>query len=348
MSTPSQLGFFDLTTRYEALSQKGDPLEQLAQVVPWEAFRPALAKVLRRSKRTQGGRPPFDAICMFKVLVLQALYNLSDDQTEYQIRDRLSFMRFLGLDLAQRIPDAKTIWLFRETLAQAEVVEALFKQFDAYLADQGLQPRGGQLIDASLVPVRKQRNTREENAAIKAGQSPTKWEADPAKRRQKDIDARWTVKHGDNHYGYKNHVNVDKQHKLIRRYTVTNAAVHDSQVLETVLQPKSAGRGVWADSAYRSQETEALLKRQHLRSHIQEKGYRDKPLTSQQKARNRRRARTRVRVEHVFGHQVTAMGGKLIRTIGVIRARAKIGLKNLVYNFQRVRFLTAITRHQMA
>ena len=137
----------------------------------------------------------------------------------------------------QRIPDAKTIWLFRETLAQAGVVEALFKQFDAYLADQGLQPRGGQLIDASLVPVPKQRNTREENAAIKAGQSPTEWEADPAKRRQKDIDARWTVKHGDNHYGYKNHVNVDKQHKLIRRYTVTNAAVHDSQALEAVLQP---------------------------------------------------------------------------------------------------------------
>ena len=348
MSTPSQLGFFDLTPRYEALSQQGDPLEQLAQVIPWEAFRPALAKVLRRSKRTKGGRPPFDAICMFKVLVLQALYNLSDDQTEYQIRHRLSFMRFLDLDLAQRIPDAKTIWLFRETLAQAGVVEALFKQFDAYLADQGLQPRGGQLIDASLVPVPKQRNTREENAAIKAGQSPTEWEADPAKRRQKDIDARWTVKHGDHHYGYKNHVNVDKQHKLIRRYTVTNAAVHDSQALETVLQPESAGRDVWADSAYRSQETEALLKRQHLCSHIQEKGYRDKPLTSQQKARNRRRARTRVRVEHVFGHQVTAMGGKLIRKIGVVRARAKIGLKNLVYNFQRVLFLTATSRHQMA
>ena len=98
-STPSQLGFFDLTTRYEALNQKGDPLETLAQVVPWEAFRPILANVLRRSKRNKGGRPPFDAIDMFKALVLQALYNLSDDQTEYQIRDRLSFMRFLVLDL---------------------------------------------------------------------------------------------------------------------------------------------------------------------------------------------------------------------------------------------------------
>lgn len=217
MSTLSQLGFFDLTTRYEALSQKGDPLEQLSQGVPWETFRPTLAKSLRRSKQTNGRRPPFDAVCLFNVLVLQTLYNLSDDQTEYQIRVRLSFMRFLGLDLDQRIPDAKTIWLFRETLAQAGVIDTLFEQFDAYLADQRLQPRGGQLIEASRIPVPQPRKTREEHAAIQAGQHPTEWDDSPAKRRQQDTDARWTVKHGHNHYGYKNHVNVDKQHKLIRR-----------------------------------------------------------------------------------------------------------------------------------
>jgi transposase, IS5 family len=348
MQTPHQLGFFDLTTRYEALSQQGDPLEQLAQVIPWEAFRPALAKVLRRSKRTQGGRPPFDAVRMFKILVLQALYNLSDDQTEYQIRDRLSFMRFLGLDLDQRIPDAKTIWLFRETLAQAQVVETLFVQFESYLAEHGLQPRGGQLIDASLVPVPKQRNTHKENATLKAGECPTAWDSQPAKRRQKDTEARWTVKHGENHYGYKNHVNVDKQHKLIRQYTVTDAAVHDSQVLEAILLPAEAGRDVWADSAYRSDAIEAHLKTTGLRSKIHRKGYRNKPLTAHQQAHNRGRSRIRARVEHVFGHQVTAMGGKLIRTIGLVRARLKIGLKNLTYNFQRFLLLSAPPKRQVA
>jgi hypothetical protein len=136
MSTPSQLSFFDLATRYDALSHNGDPLESLAFHVPWEELRSALETVLRRSKRKQGGRPPFDAVLMFKILVLQALYNLSDDQTEYQIRDRLSFMRCLGLDLDQRIPDAKTIWLFRETLAHAQVVETLFAQFESYLASR--------------------------------------------------------------------------------------------------------------------------------------------------------------------------------------------------------------------
>jgi len=201
MSTPRQLSFCDLASRYEALSQNGDPLAALAVHVPWEAFRPSLESVLHRSKRTKGGRPPFDAVLMFKVLVLQALYNLSDDQTEYQIRDRLSFMRFLGLDLDQRIPDAKTIWLFRETLTQAQVVDTLFDQFETYLAEQGLQPCGGQLIDASLVPVPKQRNSREDNATIKAGECPAEWEGQPSKRRQKDTEARWTKKHGTSHYG---------------------------------------------------------------------------------------------------------------------------------------------------
>ena len=217
MSTPRQLSFCDLATRYEALSQNGDPLDALAFHVPWESFRPALVTVLRRSKRNKGGRPPFDAVLMFKILVLQALYNLSDDQMEYQIRDRLSFMRFLELDLDQRIPDAKTIWLFREGLIKAQVVETLFEQFEAYLADHGLQPRGGQLIDAALIPVPKQRNSREDNATIKAGACPAEWDEQPNKRRQKDTEARWTKKHGVSHYGYKNHVNVDKKHKLIRR-----------------------------------------------------------------------------------------------------------------------------------
>ena len=348
MSTPSQLSFFDLATRYDALSHNGDPLESLASHVPWVEFRPALEKVLRRSKRQQGGRPPFDAVLMFRILVLQALYHLSDDQTEYQVRDRLSFMRFLGLDLDQRLPDATTIGLFRETLAQAQVVESLFAQFEASLAEQGLQPRGGHLIDASLVPVPKQRNSRDENATIKAGGCPPEWDGQPAKRRQKDTEARWTVKHGENHYGYKNHVNVDKTHKLIRQYTVTDAAVHDSQGLEEVLLPPEAGRDVWADSAYRSTEIDAHLKATGLRSKIHRKGYRPKPLPAQQKTHNRCRSRIRARVEHVFGHQGTAMSGKWIRTVGLVWARLKIGMKNLTYHFHRFLLLTVPRKTQVA
>lgn len=139
---------------------------------------------------------------------------------------------------------------------------------------------------------------------------------------------------------------MDKTHKLIRQYTITDAAVHESQVLETVLVSAEAGRDVWADSAYRSDAIEAHLNATGLRSKIQRKGYRNKPLTTQQKTHHQRRSRIRARVEHVFGHQVTAMGGKWIRTVGLVRARLKIGLKNLTYNFQRFLLLSAPPKRQ--
>jgi len=230
-----QPGFFDFDERYGALSAAGDPLLKLAAVVDFELFRPALKQALRRSDGGKGGRPPFDAVLMFKMLVLQALYNLSDDQTEFQVRDRLSFMRFLGLGLHGRVPDAKTIWLFRELLVRAGAVEKLFDTFDSHLRGQGYLAMSGQLIDASIVAAPKQRNTDAEKDALKAGAVPEEWTAKPAKMRQKDREARWTMKRGrvqrlaDGRpkgaeimvpaFGYKNHIATDRGHGLIRRGT---------------------------------------------------------------------------------------------------------------------------------
>ena len=209
-----------MSNRYAGLDAKADPLVKLNAMVPWEDFRPRLEAVWRRppgERKSKAGRKPWDAVVIFKANVLCELYNLSDEQFEYQLRDRLSFMRFLGLGLEDRVPDATTVWLYREQLVQAEVVDELFAAFDAHLKAQGWLAMGGQMIDASIVPVPKQRNGRDENAAIKAGETPKGWDDKPAKRRQKDTDARWTKKHGKSHYGYKNHVNVDRRHKLIRR-----------------------------------------------------------------------------------------------------------------------------------
>ena len=146
-----QPGFFDLDERYAALSAAGDPLLRLSELVDFEVFRPPLLRALRRSDRAKGGRPPYDPVLMFKVLVLQALYNLSDDQTEFQIRDRLSFMRFLGLGLHDRVPDGKTVWLFSELLVRAKAVEGLFDRFDAHLRELGYLAMSGQIVDASIV-----------------------------------------------------------------------------------------------------------------------------------------------------------------------------------------------------
>ena len=291
---------------------------------------------LRGSGSRRAGRKPMDAVVMFKTLVLGALYNLSDDQIGYQVRDRLSFMRFPGLGLEDRVPDAKTVWLCREGLAQAGVVETLFKQFDGYLARQGYIARGGQILDASIVPVPRNHNTREENKAIKAGEMPEGWADKPARRSQKDTDARWTKKHGKSHYGYKNHVNVDRKHKLVRRYHVSNAALHDSQAVDHLLMQGNTGSEVRADPAYRSEEMEARLRARGLKSRIHRKGKRAKPLSAQGKSSNRTKSAVRARVEHVFGAQTNDMGGTLVRTVGLIRAKARIGMKNLAYNMRRL------------
>lgn len=174
-----QPGFFDLDERYTKLSKQGNPLEALDAAIPWSAFRPILKKSQKRVRKSNAGRKPYDVIVMFKLLVLQSLYNLSDDQVEFQVRDRLSFMRFLGLSLKDRIPDATTLWLFREGLIERDLIEPLFKQFNHYLDSQGYVARKGQIIDATIVPVPKQRNSREENQAIKAGETPEAWKEQP-------------------------------------------------------------------------------------------------------------------------------------------------------------------------
>ncbi len=189
-----QMGFFDIAKRYAGLDAKNDPLARIDEVVLWAAFRPRLETVWRRrpeERKSPAGRKPWDAVVMFKAIVLCELYNLSDEQVEYQLRDRLSFMRFLGLGLEDKVPDAKTVWLYREQLARAGVIETLFEDFDGYLEQQGYLAMGGQIIDASIVPAPTQRNSRDDNARIKEGETPEGWETQPAKRSQKDTDARW-------------------------------------------------------------------------------------------------------------------------------------------------------------
>lgn len=334
-----QPGFFDADNRLAQLSRLGDPLEVLACTIPWEDFAELLGGVHEKERKSNAGRKPFDPLLMFKVLVLQTYYNLSDEQVEYQIRDRLSFMRFLGLQIEDRVPDAKTVWLFRERLKALELIEPLFERFGDVLAARGYEAKTGQIIDASLIKVPVQRNSRGDNAKIKAGEVPTDWPEN--KCRQKDTDARWTKKNGKSTFGYKNHINVDAEHKLIRDYEVTPANVHDSQAFDAVLDFDNADPRVWADSAYRSEETEQALADAGFESHIHEKGQSSAPLTKEQQARNHERSKVRVRVEHVFGSQENEQGGKFLRTIGLARAALKIGLMNLVYNFRRFVYLEA-------
>ena len=252
-------GALDYADCLSWLERQGNPLPKLKRLLPWESFRgdfKGLYKQERQEKR-KGGRAPTDGILMLKILVLQDMYKLSDDQAEYQLRDRLSFRDFLGLNVSDKVPDAKTIRLFRERLKDSGLLSGLFERMLSYVNAAGFRARKGRIVDASIVEVPRQRNSRDENARIKSGEPPQEWPE--AKRRQKDTQARWTKKHGRSRYGDKNHLSVDHRHKLIRSYQVTDASVHDSQVFEELLDPSNTRAEVWADSAYRSAKIEAYL-----------------------------------------------------------------------------------------
>jgi len=345
-------GFFDLDDRYAALSATGDPLERLLAVVDFEIFRPELDIALKRSDRIKGGRPPMDAVMMFKVLVIQSLYGLADEQTEFQIRDRLSFMRFLGLDLHGRVPDARTIWLYREMLAKAGAVEALFERFDAHLKAQGYLAMGGQMIDASIIEAPRQRNTDEEKEALKEGRIPEGWTAKPAKLRQKDRDGRWTLKRGRKKkrpdgslmmeiatpaYGYKSHIGADRRYRFIRTWKVTDAARYDGRELGDLLDKTNTASPVWADTAYRSQTNERKIAKAGLVSKVHFRKPPSKPMPEAKKRANSARSRPRSGVEHVFADQKYHMH-LFIRTIGIARAKTKIGVANIAHNMRRLAF----------
>lgn len=334
-----QIGIFDFQKHYNKHFDFKDALVSLNELIKWESFLPILKEGIPRKEGV--GRKAYDPILMIKIIILQTQYNLSDDQTEYQIYDRYSFRRFLGLEVGEAVPDAKTIWLFRNDLAKGGIVEKLFKHFDEQLNKGGYKAQKGQIIDASIIPVPKQRNSREENEEIKTGNTPEAWKSEPNKLEQKDVDARWTKKNGTSHYGYKNHIDIDVKHKLIRNYVVTDASVHDSQVVDEILDSNNTNADVYADSAYRSEKQEEKFTEEGYRSKVHHKGKRNKPLTEFKEGVNKTRSKVRAKVEHVFGNQMMMMSGKLMRCIGKTRAKATIGMRNLVYNMNRFIFLSS-------
>ncbi len=327
---------FDEEFIVEKLSSIGNPLETISKVIDFEMFRPTLEnKLLNTNKKNNAGAKPYDILLMFKILILQRYYGLGDQQIEYQILDRISFKKFLCIETADKVPDEKTVWLFRENITKTGLVEDLFVQFKTYLESQGLIFNEGQLIDASFTIAPRQRNTREENEKIKKEEGNDLWNDQPHKKCHKDIDARWTKKNDETFYGYKNHAKVDTKSKFINTYTITDASVHDSQALDNLLNENDSGQILHADSAYTGEEQEKTIAKHNMKNQVHEKGYRNKPLTQEQKESNTIKSKTRVRVEHVFGFMEQSMNGLFIRSVGIVRATGIVGLINLTYNLFR-------------
>lgn len=329
-------GLFDEQIRLEKLSKKQDPLEKLSSHIDFEYFRKPLERALVKDvEKSKGGRPAYDVVLMFKILILQRYYNVSDDAMEYAILDRLSFMRFLGLGINDPVPDSKTIWLFRDTLTKLNLVEQLFTTLDKQLDKDGIIVHKGKIIDASVVEVPKQGNDPGEIDQLKKGSIPEDWSEN--KIRQKDTDAQWTRKHFQNYFGYKNHIKIDSQTKLITGFVVTPANIADNHIADSLLDKKEdSGQPIYGDSAYSSKELDKCYKRKGLINKVIKQGYRYKKLTRADKKANSKNSRIRGRIEHVFGFMTNSMNGMFLRYRGLIRNRIGIGLINLTYNLFRL------------
>lgn len=320
----------------------GDPLEKLNKGIDFDMFRKFLEENMTPKTKGKGGRPPYDYVLMFKILILQRYYNLSDEQVEYQINDRMSFMRFLDLTIADDVPDSRTVWVFREKITNEGLVEKIFELFLSQLEGLGLIVNEGKIIDASFVEVPRQRNKREDNKEIKDGKIPESISKNPNKKAQKDTDARWTKKNYVSYFGYKNHIKTDAKSKVITKWKVTNASVHDSQAIDSLLDEKDKGEDFYADSAYTGKEQEKLITEKEMINQVCEKGYRNNPLSEEQKESNKEKSRIRSRVEHIFGFMENSMNGMFVKNVGQKRVTAVIGLMNLTYNMHRKIQLTAI------
>lgn len=329
-------GLFDEQETYQKLSDMRNPLELISKVVDFEMFRNTLeSKLSNTDKKSNAGAKPYDVVMMFKIMILQRYYGLGDTQIEYQIVDRLSFKKFLGLESGDKVPDEKTVWAFRENMTNKGIVEDIFKQFTEFLERKNLIMNEGKMVDASFTVAPRQRNTREENKMIKEGRGDELWNDEPNKKKHKDIDARWTKKNNETFYGYKNHAKVDAKSKFIDDYKVTDASVHDSQPLDDLLSEKDQGQDFYADSAYTGEEQEKVISKYNMKNKVHEKGYRNKSLTEEQKGSNREKSKTRARVEHVFGFMEQSMNGLFLKSVGIVRATGIIGLINLTYNLFR-------------
>ena len=288
-------GFFDLNE--SLLSTKGDDLERIKALVDFEIFRKTLEVAVPRADRAKGGRLAFDHVLMFKVL----------------IKDRLSFMRFVGLGLADAVPDANTIWMFREALKKAQAIDALFARFDSALRAAGIVVIRGQILDAIIIAGPSSAYSGGEASDPGGAHSRGECKQKPAKLAEKDCDVRWTVKY-------------------------TKAAFDGWRAARR--SRHSRVRQVWADSAFRSAKNEVMLARRGFAHAFLGRSRKASRCRSRTRLANVQKSKVRSAVEHVLTHQKRPMG-LVVRTIGMARAKVKIGHANLAYHMRRVAWLSA-------
>ena len=323
-----------ISSRLRRIDKKPSTLARLDKFIDLQPLVDCIDSQCPAPKNKHGGRPHYPTEIMLRMLIIQQFFNLSDEQLEIQVLDRLSFHRFVKFAFFDDVPDSNTCRNFREKLIKNNVLDKLFAAINLQIQQAGFIARAGQIIDATFIPVPKQRNSRKENKLINEENAiPIDWS--PRKRQQKDIDASWTKKNNETHFGYKQTVSIDAKYKFIRKYHCSTAKQHDSKHVDEVLDPSNTSKAVYMDRGYDGKPTYDKLKEKKYRECIQRKGKLKRTLK-----RNHRLSKTRVRVEHIFA-AYTEMGGKLIRCIGFERAKLQMGLKACMYNLRRLSMFRA-------
>lgn len=333
MSKRPSRSLFDEQHKHQKLEQINDVLPRLSRMIQWEAFRAQLDAAFPVRDPKKGGQPPYDHVMMFKIIVLLELYGLSAEAMEYQINDRASFQRFLGLEPQHQVPDSTTIRLFAEHLAQAKAMEQLFADYHARLSTAQLVVNQGKIIDASMVHAPIQHNKRADRELLEDNEIPANWSA--RKLAQKDLDANWTKKNSKSYHGYKNHVKVDAGSKLIDHYVVSVASTADGDMAWELLDERDEGQPMYGDKGYDWQDVKEGIALAKMKDHTHKKAQKNRPLTEQEEARNKELSKTRARIEHVFGSMNKQLHGLSVRCIGLVRATFRVGLTNLCYNILR-------------
>lgn len=329
-----QISIFDESNRIKKPENKNNVLDKLDKIVDWKAFKEILNRAIPREKNPRGGRPPYDNLMMFKVLVLKRLFNLSAEETEYQINDRLSFMKFLHLGLSDTVPDAKTIWLYEDKLPKSGAGKELFNALNKQIEAKGYITRTGSIVDATFIEAPKRKNTKEQREQLKNGEIPEEWDdkEHPQKLMQRDTDATWTVKNREAHFGYKDTVKADLESKIITDYRTTTASTNDKVAATGIFDEKD--HIAYGDCAYPT-----LALPENVDNQICESPKKNHPLTTEQKERNHKKAKLRCRVEHIFAGMVQMVGGTTLRCKNLLRAELNISLLNMIYNMRRTLFL---------
>ena len=330
-----QMGFFSEEKALDRLSKLGDPLEQLEQIMDWTIFLPIMDEI--RPDKTQegvGGRPPYTNLFVIKSMILKSLNGISNEQMEFFMNDRLTWKRFMDLSLEEKAPDQNSFQAWEDMIAKSGRSKELFEIFNKKLEEKGIIAKKGALVDSTFVDVPRQRISREERDSLKRKELPDRWlmPENANELPQRDAEAAWAKKGNEVHFGYKDHVKVDSESKIITDFEVTPANVHDSREICELTDENDDM--ISADSAYSSEEIEQILinRNPDVEILICEKGTRGNPLTEEQKERNREISRIRARVEHVFGRMHGSMGGIVARCIGLTRVRCSVCFKNLAYN----------------